>query len=73
MAAFLRSDDPKINFKSVVSKPDIIKDTTSGPGAPDIEIATAPVAYLDHGAIYPGPNCFSIVRQCLVVMNTRNT
>src|ERR1700683_4060315 len=60
--AFIRSDDPKINFNTAQPKPAKIEDTTSGPGAPDIEIITAPVAFLDHGALDPGPNCFSVVR-----------
>ncbi|KIM91603.1 GMC oxidoreductase [Piloderma croceum F 1598] len=55
------SDDPKINYKGASSEHVKIEDTTSGFDASDVEISTAPVAYLDHGAIYPGPNCFTVL------------
>ncbi|KII87819.1 hypothetical protein PLICRDRAFT_648550 [Plicaturopsis crispa FD-325 SS-3] len=48
-AAFVRSTDPALPFTSKISEPTAVLDTTSGPAAPDLEILTAPVTFLDHG------------------------
>lgn len=46
-AAFLRSDDPKLFPKDKFSA--TIEDSTSGPGAPDLEIICCPVGLKRHG------------------------
>lgn len=43
-AAFVRSSDPKL-----FSEGPLAEDTTSGPGAPDIEIFFSPLSYIEHG------------------------
>lgn len=48
-AAFLRSDDPTVFPKDEF--PDSIEDSTSGPGAPDIEIICTPVGLKRHGDV----------------------
>ena len=46
-AAFIRSDDPVVFPKD--QYPNTIEDTTSGPGAPDLEIICTPVGLKRHG------------------------
>ncbi|KAI0749699.1 GMC oxidoreductase [Daedaleopsis nitida] len=52
---FLRSDDPVI-FPPSEYPAEQIKDTTSGPGAPDIEIFYTPTGYIKHGQVPMRPN-----------------
>ncbi|KAG6910847.1 hypothetical protein DXG01_007162 [Tephrocybe rancida] len=42
-AAFIRSDDPVLFPKD--KYPDVLSDSTSGPGAPDLELFSTPLAY----------------------------
>ncbi|KAG5635723.1 hypothetical protein H0H81_010301 [Sphagnurus paluster] len=49
-AAFVRSDDPVLFPKS--EYPDTLPDSTSGPGAPDLEFFSTPLAYKEHGEIF---------------------
>jgi choline dehydrogenase len=67
VAAFVRSQDPNINFGSAASKnDDKYEDTTSGSDAPDLEVVTAPVAFLNHGFTKPPPgDCFAILSTLL--------
>ncbi|THG97130.1 hypothetical protein EW026_g4812 [Hermanssonia centrifuga] len=48
-AAFVRSDDPKLPFDSKSSGELAIKDLTSGPGVPDIELLWAPATTVGCG------------------------
>ncbi|KAG6813955.1 hypothetical protein H0H92_005210 [Tricholoma furcatifolium] len=48
-AAFVRSDDPILFPKE--QYPQTLTDSTSGPGAPDLELFTTPLAYKEHGKI----------------------
>ncbi|KAG6839846.1 hypothetical protein C0991_011120 [Blastosporella zonata] len=48
-AAFVRSDDPVLFPKE--EYPEVLEDTTSGPGAPDLELFSTPLAYKEHGKI----------------------
>ena len=43
--------------------PEPVPDSTSGPGAPDIEIIAAPLTFFKHGAVPapPGSHSFTIV------------
>ncbi|EIM79458.1 GMC oxidoreductase [Stereum hirsutum FP-91666 SS1] len=52
-AAFLRSDDERIPFDGKASTPLSIRDTSSGPNAPDIEILWFPVVVLGFGVPPP--------------------
>jgi choline dehydrogenase len=67
--AFVRSLDPTLPYHSdaVANLPDIV-DTTSGPNAPDLEIISAPISFLNHGLTQPpsGSHCFSLVSVCNV-------
>ena len=45
-AAFVRSDDPTLFPPAAFPPPE---DTTSGAGAPDIELIATPMAYTGHG------------------------
>ena len=47
-AAFLRATDPLL-FPSD-KFPDPLEDTSSGPGAPDMELIAIPFAFTEHGA-----------------------
>lgn len=46
-AAFYRSDDAQLFPKDQFPK--VIEDSTSGPGAPDVELVVSPMAWTDHG------------------------
>jgi len=46
-ASFVRSEDSKLFLAD--DTPSVLEDTTSGPGAPDIEYFIAPMAYTEHG------------------------
>ncbi|OSC99871.1 GMC oxidoreductase [Trametes coccinea BRFM310] len=46
--AFVRSDDPKLFPTSEFPPETVPEDTTSGPGAPDIELFFSPVGYKMH-------------------------
>ncbi|KAG6814644.1 hypothetical protein H0H93_012789 [Arthromyces matolae] len=48
-AAFVRTDDPVLFPKE--RYPETLPDSTSGPGAPDLEFFTTPLAYKEHGDI----------------------
>ncbi|KAG6856903.1 hypothetical protein H0H87_012485 [Tephrocybe sp. NHM501043] len=48
-AAFVRSDDPILFPKE--DYPEVLEDSTSGPGAPDLELFSTPLAYKEHGKI----------------------
>lgn len=48
-ACFFRSDDPTIFPKE--EYPTAIEDSTSGPDAPDVEMFTTPMAYIDHSTV----------------------
>ncbi|KNZ81800.1 L-sorbose 1-dehydrogenase [Termitomyces sp. J132] len=48
-AAFVRSDDPVLFPKE--QYPEALLDSTSGPGAPDLELFSTPLAYKEHGKI----------------------
>ncbi|KAG6862501.1 hypothetical protein C0995_000049 [Termitomyces sp. Mi166 len=48
-AAFVRSDDPILFPKE--QYPETLLDSTSGSGAPDLELFTTPLAYKEHGKI----------------------
>ncbi|KAH9921889.1 GMC oxidoreductase [Fomitopsis serialis] len=52
-AAFARSSDASLLAKAGVtlSASDDLEDSTSGPGAPDIEIFFTPLSYIEHGRI----------------------
>ncbi|TBU48594.1 GMC oxidoreductase [Dichomitus squalens] len=52
--AFVRSDDPAL-FPPSQFPEKRYEDTTSGPGAPDIELFFTPTAYLKHGMGYLPP------------------
>ncbi|QRW04470.1 GMC oxidoreductase [Ceratobasidium sp. AG-Ba] len=67
-AAFFRSDDPTI-FPNK-SKDEV--DTTSGPGAPDIEMIGASLAFAEHGfrTITPGEKAFTIAAVLLRPQST---
>ncbi|QRV90274.1 GMC oxidoreductase [Ceratobasidium sp. AG-Ba] len=67
-AAFFRSDDPTI-FPNK-SKDEV--DTTSGPGAPDIEMIGASLAFAEHGfrPITPGEKAFTIAAVLLRPQST---
>lgn len=45
--AFFRSDDPTLFPREQFA--DDIEDTTSSPGAPDVELCACPITYKDHG------------------------
>ncbi|RDB26168.1 L-sorbose 1-dehydrogenase [Hypsizygus marmoreus] len=49
-AAFIRSDDPALFPKS--EYPETLPDSTSGPGSPDLELFTTPLAYKEHGKVF---------------------
>lgn len=55
---FVRSSDATLMARVgvTVPTPDSIEDTTTGPGAPDLELVLTPMAWLDHtcGAYPPG-------------------
>ncbi|GBE80631.1 Pyranose dehydrogenase 1 [Sparassis crispa] len=51
--AFVRSDDPKFPFSSPGCESGPVKDLTSGPGAPDIELVWSPVVFIDNGFVEP--------------------
>ena len=55
---FVRSSDTALMARVGVSlpTPDSIEDTTTGPGAPNLEFVLTPMAWLDHacGAYPPG-------------------
>ncbi|KAL0953193.1 hypothetical protein HGRIS_004448 [Hohenbuehelia grisea] len=48
-AAFVRSDDPVVFPKEDFAE--VLEDSTSGPGAPDLELFCTPLAYKEHGAV----------------------
>ncbi|KAG5727268.1 L-sorbose 1-dehydrogenase [Termitomyces sp. T112] len=48
-AAFVRSDDSILFPKE--QYPEALLDSTSGPGAPDLELFSTPLAYKEHGKI----------------------
>ena len=48
-AGFVRSDDPTLFPPSEFTEQKAPGDNTTGSGAPDIEIASTPVAYKEHG------------------------
>ncbi|TFY64134.1 hypothetical protein EVJ58_g2835 [Rhodofomes roseus] len=52
-AAFTRSDDAGLLAKAGVTlpAPDDLEDSTSGSGAPDIEIFFTPMSYIEHGRV----------------------
>lgn len=54
-AAFVRSDDPALFPPLEYDAQTLPKDTTTGKGAPDLELFITPVAYRDHGHGIP-PN-----------------
>ncbi|EMD36325.1 hypothetical protein CERSUDRAFT_84404 [Gelatoporia subvermispora B] len=58
-AAFIRSDDPALKeaFSSNASANVPVRDRTSGPGAPDIEITWGAIVSLDNGFKKPPPGC----------------
>lgn len=62
-AAFVRSLDKSLPFTSPVSPAADIEDATSGATSPDLELLSAPLAFLQHGLELPpaGSNCFTIV------------
>ncbi|KAF7791371.1 hypothetical protein EIP86_002385 [Pleurotus ostreatoroseus] len=51
--AFIRTDDPKLPFTSKSSNGLPVRDLTSGPGAPDIEIMWAPICVIGDGGVQP--------------------
>lgn len=53
-AAFVRSDDDTLPYGSEASLGITTENVASGPGAPDIEILWAPMAFIDHG-FQPAP------------------
>ncbi|KAF7791728.1 hypothetical protein EIP86_002752 [Pleurotus ostreatoroseus] len=54
-AAFVRSDDSDLFLSSQYAAESLPKDTTTGKGAPDLELFLTPVAYKGHGRGTP-PN-----------------
>ncbi|KAJ8496586.1 hypothetical protein ONZ51_g1036 [Trametes cubensis] len=59
--AFVRSTDPQLFPANEYPPEKAPKDTTSGPGAPDIELFFAPVGYKDHGSgVLPPGDYFSL-------------
>lgn len=46
-AAFVRSRDPVLF--SAIKTPPALEDSTSGPGAPDLEFLISPIAWAEHG------------------------
>ncbi|KAF7799205.1 hypothetical protein EIP86_010436 [Pleurotus ostreatoroseus] len=48
-AAFVRSDDPDLPFSSLASPGLPVKDNSSGPGVPDIEVLWAPATVVGPG------------------------
>ncbi|KAF8323358.1 alcohol oxidase [Clavulina sp. PMI_390] len=61
-AAFIRSDDPVLFPKE--KYPSSIEDSTSGPGAPDLELITSPVCVSQHrkGMKMPGTILVTLLR-----------
>ncbi|KAI0742838.1 GMC oxidoreductase [Daedaleopsis nitida] len=53
-AVFVRSDDPNLPYGDGLS----VVDTTTGPGAPDIEIGITPFAVTSHDTIKPPPGTY---------------
>lgn len=47
--AFVRVGDGEIGRKVAGGQPDVDEDSTSGKGAPDVEVMVAPLAWRDHG------------------------
>ncbi|KAH9902635.1 GMC oxidoreductase [Cubamyces lactineus] len=59
--AFVRSTDPQLFPADEYPPEKAPEDTTSGPGAPDIELFFAPVGYKDHGSgVLPPGDYFSL-------------
>ncbi|KAI0359706.1 GMC oxidoreductase [Trametes cingulata] len=59
--AFVRSTDPKLFPPEEFAAEGTPEDTTSGPGAPDIELFFSPVAYKQHtGETLPVGNYFAL-------------
>ncbi|CCM03610.1 uncharacterized protein FIBRA_05748 [Fibroporia radiculosa] len=60
-AGFVRSSDPKLFPPNDFPIEEDIEDTTSGPGAPDIEFFHTPVAYMEHGIrMFPKGHYFAL-------------
>ncbi|OBZ72180.1 hypothetical protein A0H81_07611 [Grifola frondosa] len=49
--SFVRSDDPVLFPREEYPPEQVEEDTTSGPGAPDIELFFTPMAYRQHGQV----------------------
>ncbi|KAH9920281.1 GMC oxidoreductase [Fomitopsis serialis] len=59
--AFLRSFEPEVAALSGSSENLAIRDLTSGPGAPDLELVWAPVSFsVDNGLVIPTPGASGI-------------
>lgn len=56
--AFIRSRDSELFGASETSP--LPEDSTSGPGAPDIELFVSPVGYQEHGAVEIAPSTFAV-------------
>ena len=60
---FVRSSDTALMARVGVTlpTPDSIEDTTTGPGAPDLEFVLTPMDWLDHGCgAYPSGYHFGL-------------
>lgn len=51
--------------------PEPVPDSTSGPGAPDIEIIGAPLAFSKHGTALPPPGSLSFTMVCDITYSIR--
>ncbi|KAM5535009.1 hypothetical protein V8D89_011382 [Ganoderma adspersum] len=63
--AFVRSDDPAL-FPPSEYQEGSYEDTSSGPGAPDIEVFFTPTGYLKHGMVSMGPQHYFAVHGVLL-------
>ncbi|PIL22660.1 hypothetical protein GSI_15352 [Ganoderma sinense ZZ0214-1] len=62
---FVRSDDPALFPPSEYPERNY-EDTSSGPGAPDIEVFYTPTGYLKHGMVSMGPQHYFAVHGVLL-------
>ncbi|RPD59568.1 GMC oxidoreductase [Lentinus tigrinus ALCF2SS1-6] len=63
--AFVRATDPKL-FPPEQYPTSQIEDTTSGPGAPDVELFFTPTGYLEHGQAKMRPGYYFAVHGVLL-------
>ncbi|KZT01772.1 GMC oxidoreductase [Laetiporus sulphureus 93-53] len=67
MAAFIRSDDRSLPFGSKASENLPVKDLTSGPNTPDIELVWAPFVFVNFGFTPPPPGASGITTSAVAL------